>query len=149
MADRPRALGRAESQLIGRRREMAAVEGLLGRAVDGHGAVVGVVGSAGIGKSRLVREVAAMAAARGVEVFTAFCESHTSPIPFHAVARLLRAETGMTALDADADRARLRGRYADADSEDLVLLEDLPGCTGGWPPRSKSASPDRPTRTRR
>ena len=70
---------------------MSAVEGLLERAVDGHGAVVGVVGPPGIGKSRLVREVSAMAATRGVEVFTAFCESHTSQVPFHAVARLLRA----------------------------------------------------------
>ena len=58
--------------------------------IDGHGAVVGVVGSPGIGKSRLVREVAAMAAGRGVEVFSAFCESHASEIPFHVVARLLR-----------------------------------------------------------
>ncbi len=57
--------------------------------------VVGVVGPPGIGKSRLVREVAAMAAARGVEVFTTFCESHTSEVPFHVVARLLRAATGV------------------------------------------------------
>ncbi len=27
-----------------------------------------------------------MAGLRGVEVFTAFCESHTSQVPFHAVA---------------------------------------------------------------
>ena len=53
---------RAESNLVGRRWEMSAVEGLLERAIDGHGAVVGVVGSPGIGKSRLVREVAAIAA---------------------------------------------------------------------------------------
>ena len=125
VADRHRAVGRAETYLVGRRREMAAVEGLLERAIEGRGAVVGVVGSAGIGKSRLVLEVVAMAAARGVEVFTAFCESHTSPIPFHVVSLFLRAETGMTAFDADADRARLRERYANADLEDLVLLEDL------------------------
>jgi hypothetical protein len=62
-----RAVGRAESNLVGRQWEMSAVEGLLDRAIEGHGAVVGVVGSPGIGKSRLVREVAAMAAARGVE----------------------------------------------------------------------------------
>ena len=61
MGERHRAVGRAESTLVGRRWEMSAVEGLLDRAVDGHGAVVGVVGSPGIGKSRLVREVAAMA----------------------------------------------------------------------------------------
>ena len=89
IGERHRAVGRAESTLVGRRWEMSAVEGLLDRAVEGHGAVVGVVGPPGIGKSRLVREVAAMAAARGVEVFTAFCESHASQIPFHVVARLL------------------------------------------------------------
>ena len=55
---------RAESNLVGRRWEMSAVEGLLDRAVDGHGAVVGVVGPPGIGKSRLVREVSAMARRR-------------------------------------------------------------------------------------
>src|ERR1700761_5705897 len=89
-----RAAGRAESNLVGRRWEVSAVEGLLERAIDGHGAVVGVVGSPGIGKSRLVRRVSAMAAARGVDVFTAFCESHTSEVPFDAVSLLLRAATG-------------------------------------------------------
>jgi adenylate cyclase len=38
-ADRP-----AESNLVGRRWEMSAVEGLLDRAIDGYGRVVGVVG---------------------------------------------------------------------------------------------------------
>ncbi len=93
IGERDRAVGRAESNLVGRRWEMSAVEGLLDRAVDGRGAVVGVVGAPGIGKSRLVREVAAIAGRRGVEVFTTFCESHTSQVPFHAVARLLRAAT--------------------------------------------------------
>ena len=112
IGERHRAVGRAESTLVGRRWEMSAVEGLLDRAVDGHGAVVGVVGPPGIGKSRLVREVAAMAAARGVDVFTAFCESHASDVPFHVVARLLRAATGVEDLDAAAARARVRGSGA-------------------------------------
>jgi transposase len=59
IGDQHRAIKRAESNLVGRRWEMSAIEGLLDRAVDGHGAVVGVVGPPGIGKSRLVREVAA------------------------------------------------------------------------------------------
>ncbi|MGO9286852.1 MAG: ATP-binding protein [Mycobacterium sp.] len=125
--DGHRAIGRAESNLVGRRWEMAAVEGLLERAIDGHGAVVGVVGSPGIGKSRLVREVTAMAAARGVEVFTAFCESHASDIPFYVVARLLRAATGVRGLDNAAARARVRAQFPDADPEDVLLLEDLLG----------------------
>ena len=127
MGERHRAVGRAESNLVGRRWEMSAVEGLLDRAIDGHGAVVGVVGPPGIGKSRLVREVAAMAHRRGVEVFTTFCESHTSQVPFHAVARLLRAATGVDGLDAQAARDRVRDRVPDADPEDLLLLDDLLG----------------------
>src|SRR5271163_4949211 len=121
------AVGRAESNLVGRRSEMAAVEGLLECAVDGHGAVVTVVGSPGIGKSRLVREVAAMATARGVDVFTAYCESHATDIAFHVVARLLRAATGVGDLDGPAARGRLRSRVPDADPEDLLLFDDLLG----------------------
>ena len=126
MAEQP-AVGRAGSNLVGRRWEMSAVEGLLDRAIDGHGAVVGVVGSPGIGKSRLVREVAALAGRGGVEVFTGFCESHTSQVPFHAVARLLRAITGIKGLDPDAARARIRAQFHDAEPEDLLLFDDLLG----------------------
>ncbi|HEY1440165.1 MAG TPA: adenylate/guanylate cyclase domain-containing protein, partial [Mycobacterium sp.] len=104
MAEAHRAALRAESNLVGRRWEMSAVEGLLDRAIEGHGAVVGVVGSPGIGKSRLVREVAALAGRRGVDVFTVFCESHTNQVHFHAVARLLRAGTGVEGLDGQTAR---------------------------------------------
>jgi class 3 adenylate cyclase len=127
MADGHRAAWPAESNLVGRRWEMAAVEGLLDRAIDGHGAVVGVVGSPGIGKSRLVREVTAIAAARGVEVFTAFCESHASDIPFYVVARLLRAAIRVADLDASAARAQVRAEVPDADPEDVLLFDDLLG----------------------
>jgi adenylate cyclase len=124
---RDRTVRRAESNLVGRRWELSAVEGLSDRAVDGHGAVVGVVGPPGIGKSRLVREIAAMARRRGVEVFTTFCESYTSQVPFHTVARLLRAATGVEGLDGQAARDRVRNRVPDADPEDLVLFDDLLG----------------------
>jgi class 3 adenylate cyclase len=121
------AVGRAESNLVGRRWEMSAVEGLLERAIDGSGAVVGVVGSPGIGKSRLVREVAAMAGRRGVEVFITFCESHATDVPFRVVARLLRTATGVEGLDGQTARDRVRDRVPDADPEDLLLLDDLVG----------------------
>ena len=120
-------VGRAESNLVGRRREMSAVEGLLECAIDGQGAVVGVVGPPGIGKSRLVREVAAMARQRRVEVFSAFCESHASQVPFHVVARLLRAATGVGGVDAQVARDRVRDQMSDADPEDLLLFDDLLG----------------------
>ena len=127
IGERHRAGGRAESNLVGRRWEMSAVEGLLDRAIDGHGAVVTVVGSPGIGKSRLVREVAAIASGRKVEVFSAYCESHATDIAFHVVARLLRAAFGVRGLDGPAARDRVRSRVPDADPEDLLLFDDLLG----------------------
>ena len=122
-----RGVKRAESNLVGRRWEISAVAGLLDRAVDGHGGVVGVVGPPGIGKSRLVREVAATAAQRGVEVFTAFCESHTSQVPFQVVTRLMRAATGVEGLESEAARAIVRNQFSDAEAEESLLFEDLLG----------------------
>jgi class 3 adenylate cyclase len=121
------AVGRAESNLVGRRWELSAIESLLQRGVEGHGAVVTVVGSPGIGKSRLVRELAAIAARRDVEVFSAYCESHATDIAFHVVARLLRAATGVSDLDGQAARDRVRSRVPDADPEDVLLFDDLLG----------------------
>ena len=99
---------RADASLVGRRWEMAALDAMVDRAIGGRGGVVNVVGPPGIGKSRVAREVAALAAARGVEVFWAFCESHASEVPFDVVARLLRAGSGVADLDGDAARARAR-----------------------------------------
>jgi class 3 adenylate cyclase len=127
VSDRDRSVAASQSALVGRRWEMSAVEGLRERAVDGHGAVVTVVGSPGIGKSRLVREVAAIAAGREVEVFSAYCESHASDVPFHVVARLLRAAFGVRGLDGPAARERVRSRVPEADPEDLLLFDDLLG----------------------
>ena len=120
-------VGRAEASLVGRRWEMAALDAMVDRAIGGRGGVVNVVGPPGIGKSRVAREAAALAAGRGVEVFWAFCESHARDIPFHAVTRLLRAGSGVADLDGEAARARVREQVPDADPQDLLLLDDLLG----------------------
>ena len=98
-------VGRTESSLVGRRWEMAALDAIVDRTIGHRGGVVNVVGPPGIGKSRVAREAAALAAARGVEVFWAFGESQPADIPFQVVARLLRAGSGITDLDGEAARA--------------------------------------------
>ncbi len=122
-----RVVGRAEASLMGRRREMAALEAMVDQAIGGRGGVVGVVGAPGIGKSRIAREAAALAAAHGVEVFWTFCESHARDIPFRVAARLLRARSAVADLDDEAARARVRAQLPDADPQDLLLFEDLLG----------------------
>ena len=118
---------RVEPTFVGREWELGALGGLLTRSINGNGSVVGVVGPPGMGKSRLVRETAKLAKDRRVDVFFAYCESHTKELPFHAVTALLREATGVSGLDDAAARAQVRDRLAGADSEDMLLLEDLLG----------------------
>src|SRR5690242_9280042 len=120
-----RHASRVEPTFVGREWELNALSGILDQAIKGKGSVVGVVGPAGIGKSRIVSETVAVAAGRGMEIFTAYCESHTSEVPFHAATEVLRAVIGLSDLDDAAARAQVRARLRDADSEDLVLLDDL------------------------
>jgi class 3 adenylate cyclase len=120
-------VARREPTLVGRTWEMNTVAGILDQAISGAGCVVGVVGPPGIGKSRIMREAVTLATGRGVEVFTASCESHTREVPFRLVARLLRTVFGVSDLDQVAGRAQVRARVPDANPEDLLLLDDLLG----------------------
>jgi adenylate cyclase len=70
-----------------------------------------------------------MAASRAVPVFATFCESHTSQIPFQAVARLLRAAFGVKGLDAQTARDHVRSRVPHANAADVSLIDDLLGIT--------------------
>ena len=131
---------RSESKLVGRTRELDFLTAILNEAIGGAGCVVNVVGLPGIGKSRLARETAALAAGQGAAVVTAHCESHTSDVPFRAVARLFRASMGIDHLDDAAARALVRSRFADADAGDLLLLEDFLGISDAELPVSDVAA---------
>ncbi len=120
-------IGRAQTRLIGRRREMATLDSIVNNASRGRGAVVNVVGPPGIGKSRVAREAAMLATTLGAQVIWAFCESHARDVPFHAVTRLLRAGLNVTDLDDAAARAKVREQIPDSDPQDLLLLDDLLG----------------------
>ncbi|MDA2894887.1 AAA family ATPase [Mycolicibacterium sp. BiH015] len=118
---------RTEARLVGRGEEIAALGAMLERTVRRRGGVVNVLGSPGIGKSRLAREVASLATDHGIEVVWGFCESHAREIPLHAATNMLRAATGVANLDNDAARAIVRQQFSPNDPEDLLLLDEMLG----------------------
>lgn len=120
-------VGRSDARLVGRRWEMATLDAMMERTIDGRGGVVNVVGPPGIGKSRVAREAASLAESRGVGVFWAFCESHAGDVHFHVISQLLRAATSISDLDGQAARVLIREQIPVADAEDLLLLHDLLG----------------------
>jgi adenylate cyclase len=120
-------LGRPGPALVGRAAEMHTIVGMLERSISGVGRVATVVGPPGIGKSRTVGDTAKLATARGVEVYSTFCESHAREVPYRVLARLLRTVFAVRDLAPDAARARVRSLIPNANFEDLLLLNDLIG----------------------
>jgi predicted ATPase len=72
--------------MVGRRHEL----GLLLAALEKPPAVVFVEGEAGVGKSRLIQEAAAVLGSRGVRVVTGWCHPLREPLPFGPVLDALR-----------------------------------------------------------
>jgi DNA-binding SARP family transcriptional activator len=64
---------RAGAPFVGRQRELAELDAALEQSLGGHGGVVLVSGEPGIGKSRLMDELAARARARGAPVLVGRC----------------------------------------------------------------------------
>ncbi len=89
--------------------------------------MVRVIGPPGIGKSRIAREVASMASAQGIGVFSAYCQSHTAEIPFGVATALLRSVFGILGRSPEVARTITRSTLPNADAEDLLLLDDMLG----------------------
>jgi predicted ATPase len=117
------------SPLVGRERELAVLEDALADATEGSAQVVGVVGEAGVGKSRLCEEFARSATARGITVRRTTGVSHGQDIPLLPILALLRDYFSVSEAD-DPERARekVSGRLLGLDpdlAEHLPLLLDF------------------------
>ncbi len=122
-----RAVG--TSALIGRERELAALEEALAAAAEGRAQVVGIVGEAGVGKSRLCEEFARSAAAGDVTVRRTAGVSHGRDIPLLPILALLRQYFSITEADSpDQAREKIAGRLVHLDpalEEALPLIYDF------------------------
>ena len=89
---------------IGRREEVASVAALMGRAQAGEPAFALVSGEAGVGKTRLVSELAALAAGAGFLVLTGQCvELGAEGLPLAPLVDALRALARTTGPEALAE----------------------------------------------
>ncbi|MFJ2193008.1 adenylate/guanylate cyclase domain-containing protein [Kitasatospora sp. NPDC087861] len=108
--DDPELLRRFDVPLVGRERELAQLDAALARTAGGHGAeLLLVVGEAGIGKTRLVREWQERVGRHSARCGTGRCRSY--------------GEQGVLAPLADAVRALLGDRGATAPVEALARLD--------------------------
>jgi DNA-binding SARP family transcriptional activator len=123
---------RPSTPCFGRERELDRLRDRLEAAARGQGGVVLVHGEPGIGKSRLLGEVGAAAAARGVEVLAGRClEGAGAPYAPFAEALGPLGDGGTDDLRPDERRLRLldgvaRDLFARAAQRPvLLLLDDL------------------------
>jgi predicted ATPase len=114
----------AAAPLVGRERELAVLEDALAMASEGQFQMVGVVGEAGVGKSRLCDEFARSLTERGITVRRTAGVSHGREVPLLPVLAFQRDYFGIT--DAD-DPVAARRKVADR----LLALD--PGLEGTLP----------------
>jgi class 3 adenylate cyclase/tetratricopeptide (TPR) repeat protein len=126
------AAARGLAPLVGRRGELARLLAAWERARAGQGQVVALVGEMGLGKSRLVRELAGRAGAAGWAVLTADPPTWETPVPYAWWIDLLSRHFQIERpLDAPTARARfehaVRGLGLEAFVAPLLaLLDALP-----------------------
>ena len=118
-------------RFVGRADEMARLKSALERASGGNGQIVGVVGEAGVGKSRLCLEFVEHVRAQGLQVYEAHCPPHGKAAPLLPARELLRAYFGISEQDSDAmARQKIAGRLLLLDrsfGETLPVLFDFLG----------------------
>ena len=116
--------GKRVPTFVGRDDDLALLRAQLAAVVKGQRRAVGIVGEAGIGKSRLVGEFRKSLSSDGVIWLEGACFSYAHTIPYVPVLAILRASCGIGEADAHTVVIdRLRRRLAELD---LNAEESLP-----------------------
>ncbi len=95
------AAGTLHSRMVGRDRELERLRARVAGAREGAGGVVGIVGEAGLGKTRLASELLAEAERDGARVLVGRCLSNGANASYHPFVDLLRAWAGIGEEDDD------------------------------------------------
>jgi class 3 adenylate cyclase/tetratricopeptide (TPR) repeat protein len=122
---------RGLTRFVGRDDDLHALEAALAQCREGNGQVVGVVGEAGVGKSRLCFEFAERCRADGLRVLEGRAVAHGKNLPFLPILQVFRAYYGIGEQDDDrAVREKIAGRMLLLDEtfrDALPLLFDFLG----------------------
>jgi class 3 adenylate cyclase/tetratricopeptide (TPR) repeat protein len=130
-ARRPLDVSRARgfSRFVGREEEVHVLERALERAFAGDGQVIGIVGEAGVGKSRLCHEFAERGRSKGIPVYHVAGQAHTKYVPLVPVLQLLRAYFEIDEQDShQTARERIATKLVLLDQsfvDDLPLIFDF------------------------
>jgi class 3 adenylate cyclase/tetratricopeptide (TPR) repeat protein len=89
------AAERGLTRLVGRERQLGMLQDRLARAREGHGQVVGIVGEAGIGKSRIIHEFRRSLEGERVTWLEGHCVAYGQSTPYLSVLEVLGASFGI------------------------------------------------------
>jgi class 3 adenylate cyclase/tetratricopeptide (TPR) repeat protein len=138
-ASRLQAAPSTLTRFLGREDELGRLESLLQRAELGGGQALGVVGEAGVGKSRLMWEFTRSSRTRGWLLLELPSVSYTKPTPYAPVTTMLQAyfqiEPGD---DATAIRTKVTERTLALDPQmpwavpAFLALGNIPSDDRGW-----------------
>ncbi|MBI2159949.1 MAG: sigma 54-interacting transcriptional regulator [Candidatus Rokubacteria bacterium] len=95
-------LGRHMARFVGRDQDLSLLQSRVAAAMRGNGQAVGIVGEAGIGKSRLVFELRQALRGENVTYLRGRCLSYGAAIPYLPVLDILRQTCRITEADSHA-----------------------------------------------
>ena len=107
---------RGLSRFVGRERELTTLVEALDQAQAGHGQVLGVVGEAGVGKSRLLHEFRQVLAKRKATYLEGRCISYGKAVPYLPLQEIVRANCRITETDTPGEIGeKVRAALAEVD----------------------------------
>src|SRR5207244_6411917 len=118
--------------------EMATLDAGLRRALEGRGLAMGVVGAAGVGKSRLCHEFVELCRSRSLPVVEAHCLSHARTAPLGVLREVLLGALGVDQ-DEELTREKISERLV---ALDPALVDALPLAHRSEEHTSELQSPD-------